>query len=245
MKKINAVWEKRNLGISCVELEIAEQDPIEAIEEELKKISADYMVVKAPIGRFDIYQILNECGFSYIETMFQIEKKIEESLLKSHHQILAEDMTYKIDEPESLSRVIDEINRGMFTTDRISLDPFFSQEQVNKRYIGMIQDELDRGAELMEFYYRSVPFGFACFRRKSDDLYYQCLTGLYHDERGKGKGFALAYLPNKELLQRGVKRLSGAVSTNNTASLQAHLKIGFYPVETSYTFVKHSSVAKI
>ena len=32
MKKINAVWEKRNLGISCVELEIAEQAPIEAIE---------------------------------------------------------------------------------------------------------------------------------------------------------------------------------------------------------------------
>ena len=60
MKKINAVWEKRNLGISCVELEIAEQDPIEAIEEELKKLSADYMVVKAPIGRFDIYQI---CGW--------------------------------------------------------------------------------------------------------------------------------------------------------------------------------------
>lgn len=126
-------------------MEIAEQDPIEAIEEELKKLSADYMVVKAPIGRFDTYQILRECGFSYIETMFQIEKKIGESLLKSHHQILAEDMTYKIDEPESLSRVIDEINRGMFTTDRISLDPFFSQEQVNKRYIGMIQDELDRG----------------------------------------------------------------------------------------------------
>lgn len=240
MKKINAVWEKRNLGISCVELEIAEQDPIEAVGEALKKLSADYMVVKAPIGRFDIYRKLEKYGFDYIETMIHIEKRIEKLHLKPNQQAMIAEMTCTIGAADSLSRVVDEINMGMFTTDRISLDPHFSQEQVNRRYVGMLKDELDRGAELMEFYHQSIPLGFACFRKKSDELYYQSLSGIYRSERGQGKGFAVVFFSNRELLLRRATRLESAISTNNMASLKAHARVGFYPVGANYIFVKHN-----
>ncbi len=241
MKITDAVWEKRNLGISCKEIELEDSDTMPEITKALNNcLDADYIVAKAPIQAVEIYQLLQQHGFIFVETMFQIAKELKSTVLNERQSALAKDMSYTINKSGSMERVHQEIHLGMFSTDRISLDAYFTETQAQNRYIGMLHDEMERGAELMEFWYQGRPFGFACFRKKTEERYHQCLTGLYAADRGTGKGFALEYLPEKELLCRKAKILSGAVSSNNPISLHAHLKTGFLPSETQYIFVKHT-----
>lgn len=240
MKIINAVWEKRNLDETCTELFCENNDSSETLRQELQKWNSDYMVVEVPVGRVDFHRVLQECGYYYVETMFQIEKKLEQLHLRAEQIEKASHMTFTINDSLAKERTFAEIRAGMFTTDRVTIDPYFKASQGAERYIGMLTDEFKRGADFMEFLYNEDPFGFACFRRSGETSYHQSLTGIYSAYRGNGYGFSLAYLPNKYLMELGIRTLTGAVSTNNTSSLQAHLRMGFLPIDTKYVFVKHN-----
>lgn len=240
MKIVDAVWEKRNLGETCTEIFLGGGDTPESLRTELQKWDSDYMVVEVPVQHVELHQVLLQCGYYFVEALFQIEKKLGPSHLKENQIEKAAHMSFSINAPGAKERTFAEIRAGMFTTDRVTIDPYFEPNQGATRYIGMLTDEFSRGAELMEFLYDGEPFGFASFRKSGESSYHQSLTGIYSAYRGKGYGFALAYLPNKALVERGVQTLTGAVSTNNTASLQAHLRTGFLPTDTKYIFVKHN-----
>lgn len=239
MKTVDAVWEKRNLGISCVEISVEKADAVEELELVLHKIEADYTVVKIPTCRMDLSENLLKHRFCFAETLFSLEKRLGKHPLTENQQEKSRRMTYRLQLIESEERIQREIQMGMYTTDRISVDRHFTPSQTANRYIGMLSDELRRGAEIIEYYFDDEPFGFSCFRETDVGRYYQALTGIYRQYRGKGLGFALAYLPERELLRRGAEVLTTGVSANNEASLVVHLQNGFLPTETTYVYVKH------
>lgn len=239
MKIVDAVWEKRNLGLSCVEITAQRDDTVRQLDKALLGIEVDYTVVKVPTCRMDLSTRLMNHGFCFVETLFSLEKKLGEHPLTGAQQEKARHMDYRLQLDESRERIQREIQAGMYTTDRISVDSHFSPRQTADRYIGMLSDELRRGAEIIEYYFHGEPFGFSCFRQVEAERYYQALTGIYHPYRGKGLGFALAHLPERELLRRGAAILTTGVSTNNETSLRVHLQSGFLPVETTYVFVRH------
>lgn len=239
MKVIDAAWEKRNMGISCVEINVEREESAQKLESVLATISADYIVVKIPTCKMELSKMLTQKGFCFIETLFSLEKQLGKCSPQGAEGEKGNHMTYCLNLDESKKRVIDEIRMGMYTTDRISIDKHFTTKQTADRYIGMLEDELRRGADLMEYCFDGKPFGFSCFRQAAVERYYQALTGIYSTHRGKGLGFALAYLPECELLRRGAEKLTTGVSTNNEASLKVHLRNGFLPIETTYVYVKH------
>lgn len=239
METVDAVWEKRNLGISCVEITMEKEDTVQEMETALHDIKADYTVVKIPTCRMDFAESLLKHSFYFVEALFSLEKQLGKYPPSESQQEKARRMAYRLQLDESKERIQHEIQIGMYTTDRISIDRHFTPGQTAKRYIGMLSDELCRGAEIMEYCFCGEPFGFSCFRQTGAGRYYQAQTGIYSQYRGKGFGFALAYLPECELLKRGGKILTTGVSTNNEASLRVHLQNGFLPANTTYIYVQH------
>lgn len=239
MKVIDAAWEKRNMGISCVEINVEGKESVQELESVLAQITADYVVVKTPTCRMKFSELLCKNGFFFVETMFFLEKELRVSCLSQERQEKINHMTYYLNLAESKERIQDEIRMGMYTTDRVSLDGHFSLTQASNRYIGMLTDELSRGAELLECCYDGVPFGFSCIRQTGPEQYNETLDGVYRAFRGKGLGFVVSHLPELELLKRKAAKLTTSISTNNGASLRAHLKNGFLPIGTIYVYVKH------
>ena len=47
-----------------------------------------------------------------------------------------------------------EISNGLFDSDRIYIDPFFSKEKAAQRYINWTEDELKRGTEFIKYIYK-------------------------------------------------------------------------------------------
>lgn len=235
----NATWEKRNLGILCTEVTVDAEDTPRELRDSLLGRPEEYILVRLPIARLDLSSVLTELGYTFVETMFRLEKFLDDSVLRPPNQEAAQ-MSFLLNGPDSKERIFQEIKEGMFATDRISLDAAFSPEQAAKRYCGFLTDELTQGAQLLEFFYQGTPFGFSCLRALDPEHYYQALIGIYASSRGKGLGIALSYLSSRFAFGQGGESITTSVSSNNAASLRTHLKCGFLPTHTTYIFVRHN-----
>ena len=71
MKVIDAVWEKRNLKVDTVEVEIELDDSLDGITEVLETVERkyQYIVVKVPVRRADIMHLLYGERYEYVEDM--------------------------------------------------------------------------------------------------------------------------------------------------------------------------------
>ena len=67
MKVIHAVWEKRNLGIDCYEVELEAQDSFNEFKDWEASACGEYMVVKVPVERDDIFLKMPSLGYTFIE----------------------------------------------------------------------------------------------------------------------------------------------------------------------------------
>ena len=47
-----------------------------------------------------------------------------------------------------------ELRSGLFDTDRVYLDPYFTKEQASNRYVNWIKDEMSRTTELFIIKYK-------------------------------------------------------------------------------------------
>ena len=241
MKIIDAYWEKRNLGLACIEITVEEEDDVQNLRQAIMENHAEYMVIKIPECRVELHQELVKQEFYFVESLISLEKQIRLPVLSEKQNRMLPELSYQMDEESGRERVIAQINLGLFNTDRISVDPFFSSKDANNRYVGMLSDELERGGELMEYLWKGQPIGFTCFRKINDDEYYQSLSGIYFDFRGRGLGFLPSFFPIVEMQKRNVKRVITAISTNNMPSLRVHVRDGFVPTSISNIFVKHWS----
>ena len=66
---------------------------------------------------------------------------------------------------KDIRRLHKELNNDMFVDDRVSLDPKFSQDQANRRYIGWISDDVKLGGKLFKMLYKGKAVGFFTFKK--------------------------------------------------------------------------------
>ena len=77
MKIIEAVWEKRNLGVTTYEVGIDFDDDVSCMDE-IKQLDYEYMVVKVSANNVAVVDEIQEMGFRYIEDMIQVEHNLHE-----------------------------------------------------------------------------------------------------------------------------------------------------------------------
>jgi len=232
MRVIDAVWEYENLGCKVQEIIIEASDTAGSLAENLSTIDAYYQVVKLPAEQVELSEVLHKRGFYLSEALMTLEIATDESenFRSAEYHIMTEE------EEDNLDKVI---KAGLFGTDRISRDPHFSKGQSAQRYVNWIDDEKNRGGELLALESDGETVGFALLRQTGKDSCHSYLVGIYPEFAGKRLSYLIISSGILYARGKGCQTLTTSVSTNNPGSVRAHLKMGYLPIKIEYVFVKH------
>jgi hypothetical protein len=240
MKIIDAKWEKRNLGVECTEFEIISEENIAEARNIIQKYRTEYQIAKVPVGNVEMQLMLQEQGFRFYETNFQLERKIgtSESLPRIYSRF-EKDITFRDATNEEIEGILEEVAVGdMFTTDKVALDPYFSPELSGRRYSLWARDILNTGAKTVVGLYREKVVSFTIYETK--DQYFQAfIGGMINGYKNKGLGFIPLHVTAKHISQAGGGILRTGVSSNNPAILRLQLSFGAYIRSMTNVFVKH------
>lgn len=242
MRVVEAIWEKRNLGVSCVEIEIGKRDSIQDLFDVIGSRNEQYMVAKVIAGRTDVFFALQERGFSYIETLFETSIAFSDRpKVPDICKNLVKDVSYHIANDEEERYVLDEIRKGtIFSTDRISVDPYFNEKLAGQRYAYWMQDVMNSGNAYMFITdYCGEPVGFNIYIDKKN-YFDAVLGGLFTPYLDSGLGFANSYCGQNASYDIGARKIISHVSSNNNVMFQLHLLFGMKVKKITNTFVRHN-----
>ena len=239
---VEATWEKRNIGVTCTEIEIEKNDSLPEILNAVAERTEQYIVVKILHGRTDVLFALQDLGFHFIETLFTTEVSLKEKpVFPAVCSNLIQNISYHVATPEDQRRVLDEVKSGrIFSTDRIALDPDFSNELAGQRYAFWIEDIMAKeGSKMIITEYENKSIGFNVFATKGK-ICEGLIGGLFFDYLDSGLGFANNYaglLAGHDFW--GTKTVSH-VSSNNFQMFKLHLFSGMNIKSLVYVLIKHN-----
>ena len=242
MKVIDAFWEKRNLGVDTVEFVAEKNDAAEDIYRIITSSEKGYNTIKLPGERPDLNCLMNELGYTYIETSFHLTHNLREPVLNPVQKRMTDCVSYAKMDNDDIDTLFAEIAKGMFITDRIALNPRFGIEIANKRYINWIKDELQCGTELFKLIYKNDAIGFFTFKETEKGVYYPFLAGMYEKYNKSGLGINIVLKPLREARERSGRMCSTYVVSNNLNSLTANLELGYKIQSFNNIFYKNNEV---
>ena len=239
LKVVDAFWEKRNLGVCCSEIEIEPGDETNFLKKELPLNEAEYTVIKVPSNKFDVMFLLQELGYTYIESSINLVHDLKEIRLNPLQQRIMDSVSYSTMTDKDIDHVFREIKKGIFTTDRIYIDPYFSHEQAANRYVNWIGDELERGCKIFKLTYKNDSVGFFTFKDIGNGVCYPFLAGMYEKYLNSGLGICTIEKPLKHAIKMNYKKYSTFISSNNTSTFSAHVALNFSFRKIYHVYIKH------
>lgn len=241
MRIIDAVWEKRNLGIDVTEINAEPTDSVDELVRVLSGVLVPYSVVKIPAKCPELLLAAQDCGYKMIEASMTIEgniKRIATPKLFSRFLPLIEIQEANV---ELLEKIYAEVAAGeIFATDRIALDPMFSKELAGRRYYNWCLDAMKQGAMMEVAFYKGQPAAFNLSilkqeRGLSDGL----IGGVFSEAKNMGLGFLVVELEMDLCRKLGGNICLGRVSSNNAAILRLHMQYGFEISDIQYVLIRH------
>ncbi len=237
MRIIEAYWDTKSLGKKTYEITIDNNDQIEMVEESLKKVDGEYLVVKILSDNYSAAISLQHLGFCFIEEQVIMEHNLNISPKPPVLQRMYDSMTYSIMNDSEFNMLISEVEKGIFSTDRISLDPNFGQAFAIRRYVNWIKQLRDTGALIYSLKYKGDDEGFVILKSNNSCEYESVLGGAY--QKYKYSGLGLVQKEQEIVRELGGEKLYTTVSTNNVGQLKALVFNGYFPVKIVRVFVKH------
>lgn len=245
MNIVDAFWEERNLGVTCYELEPELADSLEEVEAELDGLTEQqYMVAKIPSARYDLVQLFQSRGYSFIETAIRLETNYKKLNYKppeipNRLQKFCDKCSWGIMDESDLTQLNTEIRRNMFYTDRIIIDPAFTREQAARRYELWIQDLINQGHVPYKVVFKNKTIGFFADKKISPNVCQGILAGVYPEYEGTGMGFVNEYGAFMSYFERGIEKSISSVSGNNPKILRLLTFFGAEIKGLTYVFIKH------
>jgi GNAT superfamily N-acetyltransferase len=243
MRIEEAQWEERNLGVTAVEVTVTEEDTTAALEDLYDSVY-EYAVVKVPAASVEVRFALEDRGFHLIEVMIGLQHNLKrlDSVLDPISKRISDSVSYSEMSATDLEELWAELAKGIFTTDRVALDPAFSVGLAARRYKGWIGDVLARGGKAYKCGFKGKAVGFFVNGPITDGSCAGILSGTYKDYERSGLGVALIHCALLAAKDEGAKRMTSGVSTNNLSSLRANLQNGWSVAGATYIYVKHNSL---
>ena len=136
-----AFWEKSNLGVTVHEVTVNENTKITELDPILN-LNSDLIYVKVHHNNFDVIKELSIQNFLFIENQFKIQKRLQkvfipELFIKTLRfldtQVISSKKEYEI--------IFNELDKGLFTSDRFAVDENFGVKVSNFRYKNWIKIE--------------------------------------------------------------------------------------------------------
>lgn len=245
MKVIDCYWEEANIGSSTVEVEIEKDDVFN--EETFSEFvcSFDYVVVKVPMKMTTFNFGLAKLGYTMTEIQCKLSKdyadfNFDDGLVK---RIMPHVSFQKIEDNSSLRTLIEQITPGMFSTDRISLDPHYGLEKACGRYKNWISSYFEEGkAEFLSLKYDNKDVGFSMYRKDGATVE-MILGGIFEGYQSRGIGILT---PTRHLLyakQTGetIKKVSTTISSNNVSVWRIYNHFNFKVDSLYYVYIMHNT----
>lgn len=240
MRIVDAVWEKRNLGISTFEITIDKDDSFEDVENAVSNLDCDYAVVKLSTEKKEYLELLQSKGFIFIEDMIHLEHDLSEIPMNPIVKRLYDKTSFRIMNDKDFYQLEDEVLRGMFDTDRISLDKNFNSEASANRYLNWIKDLKANGALFYVITYGDASAGFVVLNSKDNVTFHSVLGGGY--ERFKKTGIGIIQKEQEITRLLGGKRVITSVSSNNIGQFRALIMNGYKPYAVDHVLIRHKEV---
>lgn len=227
------------MGVCSFEVEIDAKDSLSAIKEATQSLMCDYAVVRAPIGRLDINELLMREGFYYAETMITLSYDLRPVEIPPQKRKINDALALELMSNDEFFYMLSRVKEGLFKTDRISLDPYFTSEQAASRYYYWLQYERKCGNKFYKLTYEGRYVGFQELRQLSQAEYRESFLCVFPEYAGRGFAMGFTTQTAKHLNAKGAQTLYTNVSSNNPVSLQSHLRYGYRVYSYSNTFIKH------
>lgn len=238
MKIIDAIWEKRNLGVSCHEVILEKKDSLIDLAK-LDSLPSKYQVIKIPLDRSDLMFEMQKNNFTFVEILFDSSHDLNLPALSAPLKRLSNVIDCQEVDEIGLESIRKRILPGMFKTDRVALDPHFGIEKSAQRYLGWLSDEVNLGSRVYELTYINRPVGFFVMKRE-DNVFTGRIGGVYLDSNLLGLGVLLNYFQIVVAKNLGGRILRGAFSSNNPSVFAINDTLGYKSKPIFNVFVRHN-----
>lgn len=243
MKVIETHWEQKNLGMKSYEVVLTSEDSVSEflkLEQELVKRGAKYIVLKAPINRPDFLFEIPGADYTFVEATFSLTLKKRDYVCPSYLERFDRGLQVRtVTSDDDKARVYNEISKGMFTTDRVSIDSRFPQGTGSLRYLNWVKDLVAAGHGLYEVFSKDKPLGFFQLEKIDSTKVRGVVSGIYEEFSQSGMGSLIS----KKILDfswsSGYQTYYASAVTNNLKSLRSNLIFGSQITNISYNYVKH------
>lgn len=238
MKVIDAFWDSRSLGERCSTLLFDPSDERGIIAEAMKS-TCEYNLITAsvPLGNIVLSFELEEAGFRFIETKMCFEHDLKHVILPEIGKRFQTDIIVKTASDGETQHIYEFISEGLFTTDKIALNPRFGVKIAGKRYVNWISDEKERGAQLFAFFYKEVLSGFFIYKEPVPKTVYPFLAGLFPGKYERMLGVNLIYSSLSLAKERKYHRFITEVSSNNLPIIRINELLGMKIYDIQYIFM--------
>lgn len=241
MQIIDAIWEQRNLGVSCYEIRIEPNDDIKTVMQQLAGLKEkQYMVVKISSSCPWATLYFQELGYKFTESAITLNHTLKQISVPPRIKKVFDKCKWLPMTDEDILKMKSEIGKNIFKTDRIYLDPKFKKEQSAQRYTFWLEDLIYSGVQPHKVCYNNEVIGFFINKEIKEGVYDGILAAVYSDFEGTGLGVCVQYMGLDYAISRGGKKYIGHVSANNISVLKSLLSIGFEITEIEYILVKHN-----
>ena len=243
MKTTHAVWELDNIGADAWEIVLDADDTPEALaaeEARLRALGAQYLVVKTPVNCPRLLFGLPRLGYTFVEMVFHV--MIRREAYHMPDTIARFDRGLRVVERREAcerERVYALIRRGVFVSDRVSIDPAFGVQKGGNRYANWLESMLQKGGCLYEVLSGEKPIGFFVICRKDENTVDPVLMGMYDEKNDRGMGALLHKKTLDTCFTHPCKRLTSTIVSNNAKVLHVYVNAGATITDTLYTYVKH------
>lgn len=241
MKIKNALWEKRNLSCDVYEIILDEKDleNRDICDEILQNDFEDsYVTVKLPVADLEVLHKLEANGFNFMETQFSLEKSLVKNVIPAslEKNFLNIEIEYISKDKHRWEEIICMISDGLFTTDRMYLDPLLLKNTSSNRYKNWMRDLFEN------------PNAYLAVNKKNDEPYMfgiwvdypetkeidHILAGVFETHKDSGLGIGLPISAIKHGLNNGYNKLITSISSNNLPILRLYEYYGYKTQKAEY-----------
>ena len=242
MKVINAYWEIRNSGLPTCEILFENGDSIDDYLKANVEKNFKYSVAKISTENLILLHKLEEIGYSYIETQFNIRVSISEinHLNERWERVITGTGYNKLKSPQEMELILVNVRKGMFDNDRIAMDEKLGKVTSARRYVNWITDLFyEKDTETYFLTKKGINIGFFILRKNEKGYLHSVIAGIFNDFKGRGLSVAIIYHYLKIALERKSQYVFTSFSSNNIAMLNSFTKtVSFKTLNIFYVLRK-------
>ena len=140
-------WELRNLGVeSSIEFYFEVNDSVNELSTDvLKNSDYVYQVAHIPVGNINLVNKLLEHGFTFAETKIELTADLRNLELPKTFERFSKGLSYHKASEDEVERINAAMIGGVFSTDKVALDPYFSVSIAGQRYVYWTEDIVRAG----------------------------------------------------------------------------------------------------